>query len=48
MGVLIHLETLDLSGNELVGSIPPELGDLANLREIENNDLDSLGLSFCR
>ena len=62
---LIHLELLDLSGNELIGPIPPELGNLTNLstlylrgnrltgcvpaglREIENNDLKSLGLDDC-
>ena len=62
---LIHLELLDLSGNELIGPIPPELGNLTSLstlylrgnrltgcvpvglREIENNDLKSLGLDDC-
>lgn len=62
---LIYLELLDLSGNELIGPIPPELGNLTNLstlylrgnrltgcipaglREIENNDLKSLGLDDC-
>lgn len=66
LGALIHLETLDLSDNELVGSIPPDLGNLtslstlhlagnnltgcvpASLREIDNNDLDSLGLDLCQ
>lgn len=66
IGALLHLEILDLSGNELIGSIPPELGNLtelstlylggnrltgcvpANLREIENNDLNSLGLDYCQ
>ena len=62
---LIHLELLDLSGNELIGPIPPELGNLTSLstlylrgnrltgcvpvglREIEKNDLKSLGLDDC-
>lgn len=66
LGALIHLQTLDLSDNELVGSIPPDLGNLtslstlylagnrltgcipSSLRGIEHNDLDSLGLYFCR
>ena len=66
IGALIHLEILDLSGNEIVGSIPPELANLANLstlylsgnrlsgcvpanlREVENNDLNSLGLNYCQ
>ncbi len=66
LGALLHLQTLDLSDNELVGSIPPDLGNLttlstlylagnnltgcipASLREIDNNDLSSLGLELCQ
>ena len=38
---LTSLWTLQLAGNELTGCIPEAL------REIENNDLDELGLDFC-
>ena len=34
LGQLTHLETLDLSFNQLTGSIPPELGELPNLQEL--------------
>ena len=39
---LTNLDTLWLSGNRLTGCIPPRL------RDVPNNDLGSLGLSFCR
>ena len=39
---LANLSTLYLAGNMLTGCVP------ASLREIENNDLDSLGLEFCQ
>ena len=38
---LSRLETLWLSGNRLTGCIPP------GLRDVPENDLDSLGLPFC-
>ncbi len=42
MGNLANLSTLYLGRNRFTGCIP------ANLRLIENNDMDSLGLDFCR
>ncbi len=42
MSNLSSLSTLYLAGNKLTGCIP------ASLRQIENNDLDILGLEFCR
>ncbi len=42
LGNLPGLSTLYLAGNKLTGCIP------ASLRQIENNDLDILGLEFCR
>ena len=41
LGNLTNLEELYLSGNELRGCVP------AAWRNVENNDLDSLGLPFC-
>ena len=41
MGDLSNLETLMLAGNDLTGCVPPAL------REVDDNDLDSLGLQDC-
>ena len=38
---LTHLTHLYLAGNQLTGCIPP------GLRDVANNDLDQLGLSYC-
>ena len=43
LGNLANLDELFLSGNQLSGCIPEGLG----LRDVEINDLDILGLSFC-
>ena len=42
LGNLTSLSTLYLGGNRLTGCVP------ASLREIENNDLNSLGLDDCQ
>ena len=65
MGNLINLESLSLWGNELSGTVPPELENLTRLtqlyladnrlggclpeiwRDIEDSDLDEIGLQFC-
>ena len=41
LGRLPNLRSLYLSGNDLSGCIP------AGLREVEDNDLDALGLPDC-
>ncbi len=41
LGGLSNLEWLWLSGNQLTGCIPSDLGD------VQDNDLDELGLPFC-
>ena len=41
LGDLSNLEDLGLSGNQLTGCIPSDLGD------VQDNDLDELGLPFC-
>ncbi|MYC96419.1 MAG: hypothetical protein F4X14_15755 [Caldilineaceae bacterium SB0661_bin_32] len=42
LGNLTSLSTLYLGGNRLTGCVP------ASLREIDNNDLNSLGLDYCQ
>ena len=41
LGNLTNLVRLYLAGNQLIGCVPP------GLAEVENNDLDRLGLPFC-
>ena len=41
LGDLVNLQELYLDGNRLTGCVPDEL------RDVPNNDLESLGLSFC-
>ena len=41
LGRLMNLKLLHLSGNQLTGCVP------AGLRDVEDNDLEQLGLSFC-
>ena len=41
LGRLMNLVVLHLSGNQLTGCVP------AGWQDVEDNDLDQLGLSFC-